>query len=248
MDPVTTIGQQIERLTLAAAGKTVTIGGREYAVAPVHDPRRPEPQPSTLEVATLSSVVEFLRSGQDDDYLSPRGATFVHVAGPDCVRVYTGVFGEHNQRTALVEAKAVVSRFPFDTFHEPELFNILVQSRIQDSPGRAAVLALVGNLSTEAVSTVEDDGVSQIARTKAGVVKVAERKVPNPVPLRPWRTFGEVEQPESAFILRLRGGGDGKPPACALIESDGGMWRAAATKSVATYLRDNLSGGVAVYA
>lgn len=247
MDPLATIGGQIERLTLAAAGKTVEIDGKTYSTVPLHDPRQPEPEPETLRVASLTALVDFVREKQDGAYSGPRGL-FVHVAGPDVVRLHTGIFGQHHQRVALLEARAVTSDFPFDSFQDPETFNILVQSRIQDTDGRAAVLALVGNLSTEAVSTLEDDGVSQIARTKAGVVKVAERKVPNPVTLRPWRTFAEVQQPASAFILRLRGGGDGRQPSCALIQADGGMWRREAVGAVAAFLSGALPEGVPVYA
>lgn len=247
MDPVTTIGAQIERLTLAAAGTTVEIDGKVYSTVPLHDPREPQPVPETLRVSSLTALVDFVREKQDGAYSGPRGL-FVHVAGPDVVRLHTGIFGDHNQRVALLEAKAVTADFPFDAFHDPETFNILVQSRIQDTDGRAAVLALVGNLSTEAVATLEDDGVSQVARTRAGVVKVAERKVPNPVTLRPWRTFAEVQQPASAFILRLRGGGDGRQPSCGLIQADGGMWRREAVESVEQFLRASLPEDVRVYA
>ena len=51
---------------------------------------------------------------------------------------------------------------------------------------------------------------------------MADVKVPNPVTLRPFRTFIEVEQPESKFIFRMREGGR-----CAIFEADGahGSWR-----------------------
>ncbi len=246
MESIDNIGAQIERLSIAAAGKIVEIDGKTYATGALYDPRKPEPVPSPLGVATLTALVAFIEAKQDDEYLAKRGS-FVHVAGPDTVRLYTGVFGDHHQRAALVEAKAVATSFPFDQFMDPETFNIFVQSRIIDDANRAAVLALVGNLSTEAVQTVEDDGVSQSAKTRAGIVKVAERKVPNPVTLRPYRTFHEVEQPASPFILRLRGGGEGKPPSCGLIEADGGAWRLDAIGRVVAFLRAELPAGVAVY-
>lgn len=247
MDPTHDIGAQIERLALAAAGKTVEIDGKTYSTVALHDPRKPQPVPETLRVSTLAALVGYVQAKQDADYAAPRGL-FVHVAAPDSVRLHTGVFGDHHQRAALVEAKAVAPSFPFEQWHDPETFNILVQSRVEATDDRAAVLALVGNLSTEAVATLEDDGISQSAKLRAGVVKVAERKVPNPVTLRPRRTFSEVSQPSSPFILRLRGGGEGKPPSCALFEADGGAWRLDAISAVAAFLRVQLPSSIPIYA
>lgn len=55
--------------------------------------------------------------------------------------------------------------------------------------------------------------------------------------LRPYRTFREVEQPASRFVLRLQSGqGDGMPKA-ALFEADGGAWRLTAIEAIARWLR-----------
>ena len=51
----------------------------------------------------------------------------------------------------------------------------------------------------------------------------------------PYRTFIEVEQPESKFIFRMREGG-----ACALFEADGGAWKLDAQNAVYEYLKDRL--------
>ena len=248
MDPqLSSIGDQIERLTKEAQGKIVTIDGRDYSTVKLHNPRTPQDVPDVLTVSTLSALAAYVSGKQDGEYLKDRGPLFVHVEGPGKAVLHTGVFGEHHQRVAMVAAVATIASFPFDQFTDPETFNILVQARIVDDLDRSAVLGIVGNLSTEAVSTLEDDGVSQTARLRTGVVKVAERKVPNPVRLRPYRTFIEVLQPESPFILRLRGGGDGKPPSCALIEADGGAWRIAAVANVIAFLRSHLPADVPVY-
>lgn len=248
MDPqLSTIGDQIERLTKEASGQVVTIDGRDYTTVKLFDPRQPEDVPDVLQVSTLTSLAAYVRDKQDGEYLKDRGPLFVHIEGPSKAVLYTGVFGEHHQRAAMVAAVAIVAAFPFDQFTDPETFNILVQARIPDDLDRPALLGIVGNLSTEAVATVEDDGVSQQVKLRAGVVKVAERKVPNPVKLRPYRTFIEVAQPASPFILRLRGGGDGKPPSCALIEADGGAWRLEAIANIRAFLIGRLPPEVPVF-
>lgn len=63
--------------------------------------------------------------------------------------------------------------------------------------------------------------------------------VPNPVTLRPYRTFLEVEQPESKFIFRIREGSDGQPM-FKLVEADGGLWKYEAVDAIKKYLTENL--------
>ena len=46
--------------------------------------------------------------------------------------------------------------------------------------------------------------------------------------LRPYRTFKEIDQPESQFLLRLNENGN-----IGLFEADGGMWKLEAKKSIA---------------
>lgn len=98
------------------------------------------------------------------------------------------------------------------------------------------MLKLVGNVKEEAVNTIGDDGVSQSVVAKMGVATVGNVKVPNPVLLKPYRTFVEVEQPESNFIFRMR-----KGPECALFEADGGAWKLEAIDNIKEYLTAELA-------
>ena len=59
----------------------------------------------------------------------------------------------------------------------------------------------------------------------------------NPAPLRPLRTFPEVEQPVSPFVVRFK---EGKK--AALFNADGGAWKVAAVKSIGSFLRKELEG------
>lgn len=56
------------------------------------------------------------------------------------------------------------------------------------------------------------------------------------VALRPFRTFLEVEQPESEFLLRLDDDGN-----VGLLEADGGMWQQTAKASITAYFEDKLA-------
>lgn len=67
--------------------------------------------------------------------------------------------------------------------------------------------------------------------------------VPNPVILRPYRTFLEVEQPESKFIFRIKEGRDGTPM-FKLIEADGGLWKYEAVASIKAFLKERIDSNL----
>jgi hypothetical protein len=56
------------------------------------------------------------------------------------------------------------------------------------------------------------------------------------VELRPYRTFREIEQPASKFVLRVKRGGEGQKPGCALFEADGGFWKLEAIENIRKYI------------
>ncbi|MEB9782308.1 hypothetical protein P4K16_30685, partial [Bacillus cereus] len=58
----------------------------------------------------------------------------------------------------------------------------------------------------------------------------------NPVQLSPYRTFVEVEQPESKFVFRMREGAR-----CGLFEADGGAWKLEAMNNIKEYLKEALA-------
>lgn len=239
--------REVERLAQQAAGKIVTIEKRDYSTVPLHDPRKPDPEPDTLEFHTLTSLSEYVKSKHDAAYRKDAGPWFLHVKDPTAVMFQGNVHGPFRQRVDLALATAVVPRIRFDDFIDPETFNIMLQANFEDSTQRATVLGLVGGLKAEAVTTVEDDGVSQTATARKGIATVQNVKVPNPVLLRPYRTFAEIAPPESPFILRLKGGGDGRLPHCALFEADGGRWRLTAIERIKAWLKAEVGDACEVY-
>lgn len=122
-----------------------------------------------------------------------------------------------------------------------------LQSQFKSSEVTASILQVVGNLKDEAVKTYADDGTSQIVTAKVGLTRPPENVLlPNPVSLRPYRTFPEVEQPTSPFILRMQSTKEG--PQVALFEADGGKWKLDAIASIRDYLVNALPEGVTVIA
>ena len=190
-----------------------------------------EPRIGSIDVHNLSGIVEYLQS--DFDVQLP---VIIHVISPTKVEVLTRLNGNLN-RSTLIEATALLPKINFNEYYDLESFNILLQSCFVpfDSANpmpndREDVLRLVGNVKDEEVMSYGDDGISQQVSAKSGVATVENVPVPNPVHLKPFRTFVEIEQPLSSFVLRMR-----KGPSAALFEADGGAWKVMAIAEIKAY-------------
>jgi hypothetical protein len=198
--------------------------GQAYANQPLHVLKEPTVAP--IEVRSLSGLVEYLTSQFDTEE-----QLMVHVSSPTEVIAFSTLNSDVN-RNEYIRATALLPSFSFDRFYDAEDFNIKLQSAFVKNEDRDIMLKVVGNIREENVKTVGDDGVSQAVQAKVGVATVATVQVPNPVVLKPFRTFVEVDQPESEFIFRLQNG-----PRAALFEADGGAWKLTAMKNIKEYLQ-----------
>ena len=111
-----------------------------------------------------------------------------------------------------------------------------LQSLYGDTPDRAYLLDLLSQISVEDGVTSIDNGVTQTVTARQGVVLKETVQVKPIVRQQPYRTFLEVEQPVSDFLLRI-----GQNGRIALHEADGGAWRLEAKNRIAKYLRDAIS-------
>lgn len=212
----------------------ITVDEINYTTRPVFAPPT-EASAETLAVHTLTGLVDYL--GSDIDQLVP-GEHAIHIASPDVVNLVSVLFGRPKRRDILLSVRAESLGFRFGQFYPREDFNIALQSLFVDDADRAAVLKVIGNIKESVVGEYDDDGVTQSVVAKSGVARVSEVQVPNPVSLSPFRTFADVTQPTSPFVLRIKPGlSEGQMPTVALFEADGGKWRLAAIENIATYLR-----------
>jgi len=210
--------------------KIEKVGGQQFSTNRLN--LIEDPTPSPLQVRSLSGLVEYLQSEFDKDQFAQR---MVHVVSPTEVVAFSSYNGNY-KRNDYIEANALLPSFTFDRFYDSEDFIIKLQSAFVKNNDRDIMLKVVGNIKEEAVQTVGDDGVSQSVVAKTGVATVGNVLVPNPVVVAPYRTFVEVNQPESEFIFRMR-----KGPECALFEADGGAWKLAAMRNIKEYLETALA-------
>lgn len=227
----------------------VELGG--YLLRPadwaVEDPAaliKSGPLAKPLGVSTLGAVRDYVAANKDALSL---GTLVVHVASPTTVYVLGPLSDRARVREGYLTAGCVdLSDGFLGTFMSLENFLIGLQVRFADADDRQRLLALLSNVKHESVKTALDDGVTQVVQARAGVALVSEVAVPNPVLLCAYRTFRDVVQPSSLFVLRVQSGRSGGLPEVGLFEADGGAWRLLAVARIREWLVEALPPSVAV--
>ena len=136
----------------------------------------------------------------------------IHVVSPTEVQLISPLDADR-QRERLVKVRAELPEITYGRFLNTEPFLISIRANFVQNEGSEAVLRFAGTIESALV--------------------------PNPVKLRPYRTFIEVQQPESEFIFRMKDC-DGEI-GCAIFEADGGAWKREAMKNIKEYLEFELA-------
>jgi hypothetical protein len=226
----------------------LTVGNQSYSTHEIF-PVKPHllPAPPILDVNTLSGLVTYLDRDFDDLTKKMETGFCVHVVSYDCVKIVSQITGTQNQRfTYLSASPKGLRQFTFGNYYDHEDFIIAMQSLFVQDDVTAAILKLIGNIKDENVGQYDDDGITQKVTARAGISLSESVPVINPVVLAPYRTFLEIQQPYSNFILRLK---PGKPlPQIALFEADGGRWKLEAITRIENYLIAELSKEITIIA
>lgn len=221
----------IEKIVELAAPNVQNIDGRTYTdkrIIPVERPRV-----KTLELTTLNSLVKLIQE-ESTDYITP---LIVQVSSYDAVEVFAGIQAADRKRENPYRCKAETIRIQFDQKLDYESMMIALKSKFVQTSELLELVKLLGSITEQNSAQVSDDGFSQNVVVRKGIA-LKDNKTINPiVKLKPYRTFAEIDQPESEFLLRLSDGAK-----VALYEADGGAWKLEARKRIADYLREALGG------
>lgn len=183
----------------------------------------------TIVLSSLSGLAEMIKQ-EMNEYNLP---LFVRATSAERVHVF-GAIRDDMQRERPFTAEAKFIGFDFNEYISIENMIICLKSRFAPTEGRDYLVQLLGNITDQQSVQTKDDGITQSATVKSGIQLVGEQRIKPIVTLKPYRTFLEVEQPASDFLIRLK---DGR---AALFEADGGAWEREAVKNVADKLRELL--------
>lgn len=210
---------------------TKEINGETYAKGNIARVAPHVDRPSKITVNGLDSIAKLVRNELD---LAENRPVYIRVAGPRSVEVFT-TLDSYMERDYLYDAVCDAPDFK-GTWMTQEEAIIKLRSSFIPNEGTEYLLDLLSRVCKEDSVGSEDNGVSQTVTARQGISLKRFEAVRSRISLRPYRTFTEVEQPESEFILRLDDEGR-----VGLIEADGGAWKMTAKANIAAYFETTLA-------
>lgn len=213
--------------------KVVDIAGKTYCDKSLRRYDKEE-KADPLTATSLNSLLDYI-NGKSDELREPM---IIHVESPTSVRLISGLDKERD-REELFRVITNPNGFVFDSYYDQERFIINMQTAFQQSKETALILTVARNVENKTIANYGDDGTSQKATISKGIAGKEDVIVPNPVTLKPYRTFLEVDQPESKFIFRIGEERDGSP-VFKLVEADGGIWKYDAVDRIKAFIREKL--------
>lgn len=189
--------------------------------------------PNTLTLNSLDALIKMVKTEASEQdaplYITiPDHMTVRCFGQPDAAeRYYRQVYYEANSTD--VPGWAEKNSLGF------EEAQIALRTRFQETPDTLYAMKLVSDISLGAKVIYNDNGIATTITTQKGVALQTNEQIRPLVKLRPYRTFQEVEQPESIFLIRVSDRG------ISFIEADGGMWKLAARETIKTFLEERLA-------
>jgi hypothetical protein len=229
--------------------KVIEINGRQYTRVDVKPVIEYVARPAAIEGSTLAGLVDYIVKNREDIDLGICMLQVVDHGRVDLLEVFQG---DDARRTTYYRAKldGQLPAFKFDEYLGVEEFIIKARALFQHTADLNAIINIVSRVVAQDEITAKDDGLSQTVQLKKGVSGALSEGVQTQgmYELRPYRTFREIEQPASRFILRLKAS-DGGLPRVALFDAEGGTWRYTAMQTVKAHIDAALQGvGVPVFA
>lgn len=218
--------ETIKSIIELAAGKQIDMSDTKYTTRPIY--RCYEPIAKPLKGFSLAAVVDYLKGNPDAlaSCLIEVNSRYVCITSP---------LNSDQERSLYFISEPQLPYIPFGDFIDVESFKIILMSNFVQDDNTKALLKFLASICEESKGTLTDDGISQTMSVRKGVATLDIAPVPNPVTLRPYRTFYDIEQPASAFVFRMKEG-----PRAALFEADGGAWKGKEVESIKKYLQDKL--------
>ncbi len=213
------------------------IEGHQYASAELVEVLPHEDVPDALTVHTLKSLADYIRR-EGVKHADKEHPLFVEVDSYRSVTVrssLTAGLSTNFLRRTFYRAESDVPRFELGWM---DLEKRIIQLRAQcaDTDGRNELLEMLSSVCREEGTVSSDNGVTQEVIVREGVALKEMAQVKPYVTLQPYRTFLEVEQPVSEFLLRLD-----KDCNVGLFEADGGAWKLEAARNIGSCLETELA-------
>lgn len=233
------LAKMIDKIVSLRETKTFEINGQTYTDGSLTRIPPHVDRPKEISINSLDGICKLIRTEID----KVDSVILVHAAAHNKVNVFTTYqddFSRNFLYTAYADALGL-----HEGWRDRQTAIIELRSMFIPNEGSEYLLDLLSKITDENSISTNDNGVTQTVEARQGVSLAARVVVKPRVQLRPFRTFLEVEQPESEFLLRVDAGNG-----IGFFEADGGIWRLEAKRNIAEYfearLKDLIEAGKVV--
>ena len=189
-----------------------------------------KPMPRCIDLTGLDSICKMVRN--EAEHIGQQ--IFIQVKDYKNVTVFTSLDADED-RLYLYKCTADTPEVTVGYFMDHEKAVIELRSLYIPNEGTQYLLQLLSSISNESKVTSSDNGVTQQVEAKSGIALSSMVPIEPRVTLQPFRTFIEVAQPASEFLLRINDRGQ-----VGMFPADGGVWKLEATRNVAAYFEEKL--------
>lgn len=224
------LAKMIDKLVSLKETKTFQINGQTYTDGSLTRIPPHVDRPSSIDVTGLDSICKLIRTelAKLDTIVMVQAVSYRTV---DVMTTYQADFS----RNILYRAKADVPGLR-EGWREREQALIELRSLFIPNAGTTYLLDLLSRMSNDDSVSTTDNGVTQTVETRQGVALKQVEEIKPRVSLQPFRTFLEVAQPESEFLLRVDA-----EKGIGFFEADGGVWKLEAKRNIVRYFEERLT-------
>lgn len=222
--------EAIEKIVSLAQVQHFEIEGKHYTTEGLYQVVPEKYRPRNIELTGLDSVCKLIRTERE----RLNTTIIIRVVSAKRVEVFTTYaddFSRDYLYTAVTDVPGIRTGY-----RDREVALIELRSLFVPNDGTNYLLDLLSRVSDGTSVATTDNGVTQTVEAKHGIALKERVQLKPRVELQPFRTFLEVEQPTSEFLLRINQNGD-----IGLFEADGGVWTLEAKSNIANYFRAQLS-------
>lgn len=185
-----------------------------------------------LGVNTLSGFMDYVASNEGHAAECTDDPVYIQIVSPTEVRMVS-VLNADNKRSTYIKATAVLPEQHFGHVLDQERFLIWLRTSFVDTENRQDMIQFCGCVTGNDVVNLDDDGISQKVSVST-FVGTKDAIAPTDPLLCPYRTFVDIEQPESQFVFRSQKLDLGV--GFVLYEAYGGAWKTVAMDTIRKYI------------
>lgn len=212
--------------------KTIEHNYEVYADRQLHRVPNEIDCPDPLGVNTLSGFMDYVAANEEHTAECTDDPLYIQIVSPTEVRLVS-ILNADNKRSTYIKATALLPEQHFGRVLDQERFLIWLRTSFVETQNRQDMIQFCGCVTGNDVVNLDDDGISQKVSVST-FVGTKDAIAPTDPILCPYRTFVDIEQPESQFVFRSQKMDAGV--GFVLYEADGGAWKTAAMETIRKYI------------